>query len=196
VFSRIPVLLSGTERAERSSLSFLLGATAWVEFCASLADQDAFHRLPCLKLSVVPRRRSPAGFWHGSPQEYAHLSNRQVRTERDETAAAARAAAVRFSTPSCTKMCSRCFSTVRGLTCKMIAISSLVFPCITQYRTSVARGPNPRARNFASSPTGSSTRKKNKQASPPRAFESRRQRRFSPWRMAKGCGGRTDNASL
>jgi hypothetical protein len=64
--------------------------------------------------------------------------------ERDETAAAARAAAVRFSTPSCAKMCSRCFSTVRGLTCKMMAISSLVFPCITQYKTSVARGPNPR----------------------------------------------------
>jgi hypothetical protein len=53
-FRVIPVLLPGGERSERSSLPTFLVATAWVEFRASLDDQDAFHRLVCGIRGVEP----------------------------------------------------------------------------------------------------------------------------------------------
>jgi hypothetical protein len=53
-FRVVPVLPPGAERAERSSLPTFLVATTWVEFRASLDDQDAFHRLVCGIRGVEP----------------------------------------------------------------------------------------------------------------------------------------------
>jgi len=44
-FRVIPVLLPGADRPERSRLPRFLTATTWVEFRATLDDEQAFHRL-------------------------------------------------------------------------------------------------------------------------------------------------------
>jgi len=55
------------------------------------------------------------------------------------TSKAMRAAAVRLSTPSLVKMCSRCFATVRVRVARIWPISALAFPSATHASTSFSR---------------------------------------------------------
>ena len=64
-FRVIPVLLPGTERAERSSLPTFLVASTWVEFRASLDDQDAFYRLICGIRGLEPGPGSGKAIYEG-----------------------------------------------------------------------------------------------------------------------------------
>src|ERR1700745_566490 len=62
-----------------------------------------------------------------------------VHAEHLNTARAACAAAVRFSTISLAKTLFRCFATVRTLEARMMAISALLLPWLTQSSTSASR---------------------------------------------------------
>src|SRR5258708_29035466 len=62
-----------------------------------------------------------------------------VHAEHVNTGRAACAAAVRFSTISLAKTLSRCFATVRTLEARMMAISALLLPWLTQSNTSASR---------------------------------------------------------
>ncbi len=64
-FRVIPILLPGSDRAERSSLPTFLAGTTWVEFRDSLDDQDAFHRLVCGIRGLEPGPGSGQAFYEG-----------------------------------------------------------------------------------------------------------------------------------
>ncbi len=65
-FRVIPVLLPGADRPERSHLPRFLTATTWVEFRATLDDEQAFHRLVSGIRGVEPGAGPGAAIFAGA----------------------------------------------------------------------------------------------------------------------------------